>query len=172
MKAKTIVVVMALFICMALTVFVQAEDYYLVAGSSQRGEIPMYMISGNAPVLDGSFSEEEWGDYLVTDLATPSTPYTYVENSYNNLPQEEWEDKVFTPIRFYATYDDTYVYVCAMTEDKDHACKSDWEGDYADIRIWKPGNYDGEKDYQFNNGIVDTSAVLEGTASVFDYAFG
>ncbi len=169
---KKLFVAIFLCICMTLTVSVHAEEFHMQANSSRHGEIPMYMISGNAPVLDGTFSEEEWGDYLVTDMATPDTPYTYVEDSYNNLPHEEWLEKVFTPVRFYATYDETYVYVCAMTEDKDHACVSSWEGDYADIRIWKPDNYDGEKDYQFNNGITDVSTILKGTASAFDYAFG
>ena len=130
---------------MALTVCVHAEEFHLQANSSKHGDIPMWMISGNAPVLDGSFSEAEWGDYLITDMATPDTPYTYVEDSYNKLSHEEWLKKVFTPVRFYATYDDTYVYVCAVTEDKDHACVSSWEGDYADIRIWKKDSYDGKK---------------------------
>ena len=169
---KRIFIAIFLCTCMALTVCVHAEEFHLQANSSKHGDIPMWMISGNAPVLDGSFSEAEWGDYLITDMATPDTPYTYVEDSYNKLSHEEWLEKVFTPVRFYATYDDTYVYVCAVTEDKDHACVSSWEGDYADIRIWKKDSYDGEKDYQFNNGITDVSAVLEGTASVFDYAFG
>ncbi len=169
---KTIAIALAAGMALLSAVSVSAVPYELLVNTEEKQSISMYKITGNAPVIDGTFDADAWSDYLVTDAQTPDNINIVCENAFNDLSNEEWLENIFTPAQFYAAYDDTYVYIAAVTEDYEHACISTWEGDYADIRMWTKGTYEAAPKVVYNNGVTDPSAVVAGNTNGLEYAFG
>ena len=165
-------IILGMLTALSAATVVSAVDYELLVNTDVRQQIPMYKLSGSAPVIDGTFDADAWAEYLVTDAQSPEDINIVCENSFNSLTNEEWLDNIYTPVQFYAAYDDTNVYFAAVTEDYDHTCISTWEGDYADIRIWTKDAYEAAPKIKQNNGVVNVDEIVSGNSNGLAYAFG
>ncbi|MBQ2706648.1 MAG: hypothetical protein IJF67_00185 [Clostridia bacterium] len=172
MKKTVLAPILAATMIATAATAVQAEKLEYLPNSDKRAEVPMYKITGSAPHIDGTFKADEWKDFLLVDAQKYDNPLIYNENSYNKLTNDEWYKKIFTPSTYYAAYDDTYVYVCAVTKDTDHTAISDWEGDYCDLRFWNKDAYNQKYIFQMNDSVMKVNEIKTGTKKDVKYAFG
>ena len=128
-----------------------------------------YTISkaATAPVIDGKFSADEWGDYFVEDVNATNPSWSYAQFEVNNY---------YSTASYYTTYDDQYIYLCVVVDSPYHYCPitSENAGDmwkYECIQV-KVSSETPDGDYILENfdHVSNNTAVVDGIVRSYGFA--
>lgn len=120
-----------------------------------------------SPTIDGSFSEDEWGDYFVDDVDAENPAWAY--------PQFE-KDNYYATARYYTTYDDEYLYLCVVVTSPYHYCPIEqskagdmWQYECIQVKV---SSQSPNSDYILENfdHVANGTAVKEGVVRSYGFA--
>lgn len=120
-----------------------------------------------APEIDGAFSVEEWGEYIVDEVNAENPAWSYAQFETNNY---------YSTATYYTAYDEEYLYLCVVVDSPYHYCPIEttsagdmWQYECIQVKVSSEAP---DSDYILENfdHVANGSAVKDGIVRSYGFA--